>query len=89
MTTPDDSHPHIDAILATPLKMYRAKMRVQWRHLKALLFAGVPMEELLDLDLTFGVVMVQGRELIVTDDDGLLAYLPGPVMVGFPDGIVP
>lgn len=69
--------------MPNPLSL--AKRRVHWRHFSALLLAGVPTRDLVrDQDFTFGVVMLQGRELVFTDDDRLRSYLFGPGLFKFP-----
>lgn len=69
---------NLDAIAALPAKMRAAQDRVEWRHVEALLHSGVPMRDMLaPHGLAFGVVTIQGREMIVTDCPRFRAYMTG------------
>jgi hypothetical protein len=62
------------------------KRRVRWEHLSALLQYGIPMRDLMrDGEFTWGVVRVAGREMIVTDDPRMRAWLHGPGLFKFPE----
>lgn len=61
------------------------KRRVEWRHMTALLRAGIPIYDLYaDGDFTFGIATIQGREYIATDDNRLRGYLHGIGIFKFP-----
>lgn len=66
--------------------MRAAQLRVRWDHVQALLNRGVPMREIVRPGgvMTFGVVTIQGREMIVTEDARLRAYLCGPGLFQMP-----
>lgn len=74
--------PRTDAILEMPSGLARACRRVTWQHYQRLLDAGIPSRDL--ARLRWGVVMLQGREMIVTDDLRVRAYLTGAVMALMP-----
>lgn len=81
--------PRQDAIWAVEPRMYRAQRRVEWRHVQAMLDSGVPMREMVRGGcFTFGVCTVAGREMIVTEDHRLRAYLTGPVIASLPENIL-
>lgn len=73
--------PRLDAIEARTPQMRAAHKRVEWRHFQALMAQGIPARELVG---TFGIVTVQGREMIVTESRRLRAYLTGPCLFGVP-----
>jgi hypothetical protein len=82
---PDPWHcptPILDALEAQTPAMRAAWRRVEFRHIQALLKRGVPIPDMLG---KFGVVVIQGREMIVTDDARLRGYLDGPVMAAMPE----
>ncbi len=81
MSRPDP----VDAILSAPAPMYRAQARVQWRHVQAMLDQGVPMADMVGPGLLkFGIVRIGGREMVVTEDARLRAYLTGPGLFALP-----
>ena len=78
--------PHLDAVGAVPEALWRASRRVTWAHYRALLDQGIPGRDLARNGVfTFGIVRVQGREMLVTDDSRLRAYIDGPVMAAMPE----
>ena len=76
---------HLATVEAVPEALWRASRRVEWRHYRALLDQGIP-----GLDLarngafTFGIVRIKGREMLVTEDARLRAYMTGPGMFAMP-----
>jgi len=68
--------------------MRAAQLRLEWRHVQALMQRGVPLSAMLRPGgrLTLGVVRIAGREMIVTDDARMRAYLSGPGLFAMPGG---
>ena len=77
--------PEPPALTQPTAQFIEAERRVQWRHFKALLDAGIPARDLIgDQHLTFGIVTIHGREMLVTDDARLRSYLHGPALFAMP-----
>lgn len=74
--------PRTDAITDRAPALHAAAQRITWAHYQRLLDAGIPSRAL--AALSWGIVTIQGREMIVTDDPRLRAYLTGPVLAGMP-----
>lgn len=81
-----DATPRIDTIEAVPQRLWAAQRRVTWAHYRALLDHGVPPQDLARGGFTFGVATIQGREMVVTEDARLRAYLTGPGLFALPGG---
>lgn len=72
-------------IAALPARFRAAQARVTFADMRTLLDSGIPIHDLLrPYGLAFGIVQIQGRRLVVTNDRRLLAYLEGPMMVALP-----
>ena len=77
--------PWLDAIAGAPQGLWDAQRRVTWAHYRALLDQGIPGRDLARNGMfTFGVAMVQGREMLVTADARLRGYLTGPGLFKIP-----
>lgn len=81
-----DPTPILDALEAVPERLWQAQRRVGWRHYRAMLDQGIPGRDLARGGLTFGVVTIQGREMVVTEDARVRAYLTGPGLFKMPGG---
>ena len=79
-----DPTPLLDAVQAVPKRLWQAQRRVEWRHYRAMLDQGIPSRDLVRNGLTFGVVTIQGREMAVTENHRLRAYLNGPGLFKMP-----
>lgn len=76
--------PLLDAIEAVPERLWQAQRRVTWAHYRAMLDQGIPSRDMVRAGLTFGVVTIQGREMVVSEDHRLRAYLTGPGLFKMP-----
>lgn len=70
--------PRIDAILACPRRFWGAQCRVTLTHMRTLMDRGIPARDLVRNGMfTFGVIMLAGVEMIVTEDSRLRSYMSG------------
>lgn len=77
--------PRTDTLAAMPAAARQAHDRVTWRHYSTLLHLGIPARDLTHNGAyTFGVVTIRGREMIVTENRRVRAWLDGPVLAAMP-----
>lgn len=63
----------------------RSFRRITWRHWASLIQYGVNPRDLTQNGLpTFGIALVAGREMIVTDNPKIRSYLTGPGIFKLP-----
>lgn len=80
----------IEAREALPPKFRAAQDRVTWDDFRALLERGIPARDLLTpAGFAFGVTVISGRRLLVTDSPRLRAYLTGPGLFEMPAPMPP